>query len=190
VPELKDSNDSIGGMTTVCIHCGALKWQRETSTTCCKNGKVILTSLPLLPDYLNDLYFLTTPEAKFFRKHCRSFNNGFSLASIKVTERRFTGQFCPSVIFQGKLYKYAGPLQPGQGEVPRFSQLYVCDPALENTQRISNMCLPRNITDGEKKLTEAIVAKLQDEIKAVNPFVRDFIQICDYPEDNWSMGSW
>ena len=34
VPELKDSLDSIGGMTTVCIHCGALKWQRETSTTC------------------------------------------------------------------------------------------------------------------------------------------------------------
>ena len=183
VPELKDSLDSIGGMTTVCIHCGALKWQRETSTTCCKNGKVILTSLPLLPDYLNDLYFLNTPEAKFFRKHCRSFNNGFSLSSIKVTQRSFGGQFCPSVIFQGKLYKYAGPLQAGENEVPRFSQLYVMDPALEDTQRVSNMCLPRSISNDETKLTEAIVARLKDEIKAVNPFVRDFIQICEYPED-------
>ena len=183
VPELKNTLDSIGTMTDVCMYCKVLKWSKETSMICCKNGQVYLPTLPPLPQYLNDLFYLNTPEASFFRKHVRSFNNGFSLASIKVTERRFPGQFCPSVIFQGKLYKYTGPLQADENTVPRFSQLYVCDPALEDTQRIQNMCLPSNLTREEEIMTFSIVAQLKTELKAVNPFINDFIQICEYPDN-------
>ena len=69
VPELKNTTDSIGTMTDVCTYCNALKWSKETSMICCKNGQVYLPSLQPLPQYLNDLFFLNTPEALFFRKH-------------------------------------------------------------------------------------------------------------------------
>ena len=45
------------------------------------------------------------------------------------------------------------------------------------------MCLPSNLTREEEIMTFSIVAQLKTELKAVNPFINDFIQICEYPDN-------
>ena len=42
VPDLGDTPDSIGNMDIVCNNCGAFKFRKETGSTCCSNGKVML----------------------------------------------------------------------------------------------------------------------------------------------------
>ena len=46
VADLKDTVDTIGKMDSVCQFCGALKFKKETGSTCCNNGKVSLDPLP------------------------------------------------------------------------------------------------------------------------------------------------
>ena len=40
VVDLDKSTDTIGSMKFECENCNALKWKGETSTTCCKVGKI------------------------------------------------------------------------------------------------------------------------------------------------------
>ena len=45
------------------------------------------------------------------------------------------------------------------------------------------MYLPSNLMREEEIMTSSIVAQLKTELKAVNPFINDFIQICEYPDN-------
>ena len=101
VPELKDSKEDIGSMNILCDKCGALKWKNETSTVCCNNGKVHLPAFPNPPPYLQQLWTADTVEARLFREHSGPFNNALALSSIKVTERKFTSNYKPSLVFEG-----------------------------------------------------------------------------------------
>ena len=74
---------------------------------------------------------------------------GTDFSSIQVKERRFSG-YNPTVIFQGKVSHRAGALLPPDGETPKFVQLYVFDPALENTQRYENMVLPTSVSNPDR----------------------------------------
>ena len=49
VPDLNETADSIGTMSVICQYCNALKFKKETASTCCNNGKVILESFPQPP---------------------------------------------------------------------------------------------------------------------------------------------
>ena len=49
VADLKDSDDKIGEMDVICQYCSAQKFKKETSSTCCGNGKVLLDSFPTPP---------------------------------------------------------------------------------------------------------------------------------------------
>ena len=62
VPDLKVTVDDIGKMDTVCPHCGAFKFKKETASTCCSNGKVGLDRLPQPPDNINKLWQEDTAE--------------------------------------------------------------------------------------------------------------------------------
>ena len=160
----------------ICPGCDALHWSRETSQTCCGwrcaclkgkfncncdtmcnfpdrrvnesccGLKVSLPPFPPLPQELHNLWFEDSYEAKLFKTNSRSFNNALALSSIKVRERRFQHNFCPSVIFEGKVFQYSGPLQAEDGEDPKFAQLYIKDPALETTHRQANMSLPGSMS--------------------------------------------
>jgi hypothetical protein len=187
VPGLADTDDSIGGMTVTCEHCGALKWKRETATTCCCEGKFSLNPLETPPPVLNKMWFDQSPRAKLFRLHSRAFNNALCLSSIKVSERRFTG-FNPSVVFQGKVFQYCGSIVPEDGAVPRFCQLYILDPSLEDSRRVGNMNLPRSVTPGQKEIITEIMVQLEAEITSVNPFVSDFKMISELDDDQLTAG--
>lgn len=104
------------------------------------------------------------------------------MSSIKVRERRFQG-FSPNVIFEGKVFQYAGPLQAEDGEDPKFAQLYIKDPALETTHRQQNMSLPGSMSQQDRHTIYATLQNLQELMKAVNPYVKDYKMICEIPED-------
>ena len=71
----------LGSMTTVCPHCRALRFPRET-LNCCHNGKVSLSALAACPQPLKDLFTGTSNEARNFRGNIRQYNSAFAFASF------------------------------------------------------------------------------------------------------------
>ena len=69
VKDLSNSEDSIGRMEFECQHCSAKKFKKETPTTCCNNGKVLLDPFPQPPPKLNNIWHANTPEAPVFREN-------------------------------------------------------------------------------------------------------------------------
>ena len=148
VKDLKDTADSIGGMDMVCEDCGALKFKKETGTTCCNNGKVNLPVFPKPPDKINGLWHDQTSKGKVFRQNARHINNAVCISSVQINERHMG--FQPTVVFQGRLQHRVGPLQAEEGEIPRFVQLYVHDASLETSQRFKNMYVPTGTSQVQK----------------------------------------
>ena len=182
VPDLKDTIDTIGKMDIVCQFCGALKFKKETGSTCCSNGKVHLDPLPQPPEQINKLWHEDTPEGRLFRQHARSINNAVCLTSIKGKQKTFGGGFAPNVIYEGKVTYRVGPLQAAEGEKPCFAQLYVHDPSLETGLRLSGMTIPAGTSIRQKKILQQVLVKVQNDLHQFNPFVHDFKQIVDIPE--------
>ena len=69
VPDLENTDDKIGDMNIGCEYCGALKFKKETSSTCCGNGKVILDPFPTPPPEINNLWNETDAEGGIFREN-------------------------------------------------------------------------------------------------------------------------
>ena len=122
-------------------------------------------------------------ESKLFRENTRSFNNSLALSSIQVNVKHFGNGYCPSVIFEGKVTQYCGPLIPEDGQAPRFAQLYIHDPATENTSRFRNMSLPSNLSSKQINIIRNTLDNLQEVIKDVNPFVKDLLDVFEIPDD-------
>ena len=188
VKDLKDSDDNIGDMDTVCQYCSALKFKRETSSTCCGNGKVMLDPFPVPPPEINNLWHADNTKGRVFRENSRPINNAVCLSSIKVKNRQFEGGFNPNVIFEGKVQQFAGPLQAAEGDKPCFAQLYVHDPSLETGQRFKNMTIQSSMSSSQKRILESVLKTVQEVIHKVNPFVKDFKQIMDIPADELGQG--
>ena len=187
VPDLKDTPDTIGKMEVVCNFCGALKFEKETGSTCCSNGKVYLDPLPQPPEQIRKLWHDNTPEGRLFRHHARSINNAVCLTSIKGKQKRFGGG-ASNVVYEGKVNYLVGPLQAADGERPCFAQLYVHDPSLETGLRLSGMTIPAGTSDRQKKILQQVLVKVQDDLHKFNPFVHDFKQIAEIDEDELGQG--
>ena len=191
VPELANSDDAIGAMDQKCDDCNALKFRKETANLCCNGGKIVLDPFPDPPSDFMKLFKPQSDEdtarSKVFKKYIRPLNNGLCLSSLRANERMF-GNYTPSVIFQGQVHQYAGPLQAREGEIPVFAQLYVLDPSLEITTRFANLTVPANISQREKAVLQSILHTLQDCLKACNPYIRDFQQIINIPNDQLTEG--
>ena len=188
VPDLKDTVDDIGKMDNACQHCGALKFLKETASTCCNNGKVDLPTLPQPPDQINKLWHDDTAEGRLFRQHSRSINNAVCLTSIKGKQKTFGGGFTPCVVYEGKVSYLVGPIQAADGERPCFAQLYVHDPSLETGLRLSGMTIPAGASERQKKILEQVLVKVQDDLHKFNPYIRDFKQIMDIDDEQLGQG--
>ena len=161
----------------MCEQCGALKFKKETGTTCCNNGKVNLPVFPLPPDEINRLWHDQTTKGKLFRQNARHINNAVCLSSVQINERQMG--FQPTVVFQGRLQHRVGPLQAGEGDIPRFVQLYVHDASLEASQRFKNMYVPTSMSQSQKRMLEEILTTVQESLHNSNPFIKDFKQIME-----------
>ena len=185
VPELKDTEDSIGSMELKCKYCGALKWKNETPSLCCNSGKVLLDPFPDPPNILQKLLIENTEEGKIFRRNTRTFNNSLTLSSLQVHIKTFDGGsgFAPNVIFEGKVCQRIGPVMPDPGSEPKFAQLYILDPDAEHAMRVQNMSLPKSMKKTEVDIAINILQTLQQMLKEVNPFVKDLLHVCEIPDE-------
>ena len=189
VHALEDTSDSIGDRTVICDFCKAKKYQRETASTCCSNGKVSLQSFPRPPKAFHKLWQENTAKGKVFRENARSLNNSLCLTSIQVKTRDFANsRFCPSIIFQGRATQRAGPLIAAEGDTPCFAQLLIHDPSLQSSIRFQNMTIPANMSSVQKKMIKEILEELQLELQKHNPFVQDFMQVIEIPPENLEHG--
>ena len=179
VKDLAETVDSIGTMTTACSHCGALKFKKETPGSCCGGGKVSLSIFPRPSQEIISLWLDNTEEGNIFRKNARYINNAVCLTSIAMKENR--NGYSPSLIIKGKVYHRIGPLLPGEGESPRYAQLYVNDPNLESSIRFGNMVLPSSVTSSQREVLKSLLERVQMAIHRENPFVSDFKQILELP---------
>ena len=186
--DIENTQDSIGKMDAICKFCRALQFKRETSSSCCNNGKVILEGFPKPPDPLNNLWFADTVEGRLFRENSRSLNNAVCLTSIKVRTKDFGKGFSPNIIFEGKATQLAGPLKACDGERPYFAQLYLHDPHLESSERFKNMSIPLSMSKSQKRILEQLLQKVQETLHKHNPFIRDFKQVLDIPSNNLKLG--
>ena len=119
---------------------------------------------------------------KVFLKYIWPLNNALCLSFLRANYQIFKN-YNPTVIIQGKVHQYAGPLQAREGETPVFAQIYVQDPSLEMTTRFANLTVPASITAQEKSKLRTLLQELQDTLRESNPFVRDFCQIISIPDD-------
>ena len=188
VKDLMETEDTIGKMDKICKYCGAKKFQKETGSTCCGDGKVILELFPKPPNEIDKLWHANDAEGRLFRQHARSINNAVCLTSIKVKERKFKGGFIPCVVFEGKVQFFAGPLQADQGKQPCFAQLYVHDASLETGLRFNNMFIPANMSKPQKSILKKVLAKVQQDLHNNNPFIQDFKQIAEMSDDQIGQG--
>ena len=187
IPNLSATVDRIGEMSLLCIHCGAMKFKRESYMVCCGEGKVLPPTIPTPPKEINDLWLKDTAEARFFRANSRSINNAVCLSSISVEEKHNNG-FSPSVIFQGRVIQRMGPLLADSGEQPRFAQLYVLDSNLESTTRFANMHLPKNMNQTDKNKMKKLLNIVQNAIHQHNPYVQEFKQVVEFPYEELENG--
>ena len=65
----------------------------------------------------------------------------------------------------------------------RFAQLYVIDPATQQNERFKNMHLPKNLTKKQTQIISNLLKELQELMMEVNPFVKDYIHVCEIPEE-------
>ena len=138
----------------------------------------------MAPPILKKLLEGQDPRSKVFKKNIIPINNALSLASLKVRYKsQPQGSYKPQVMIQGKAYYYIGPLQVEEGQAPRFASLYVHDPTMEGAQRANNLYLPRGTSENERRTCESILQDLQQELREHNPYIRDFLQICEIPEE-------
>ena len=187
VKPLQETADNIGQMTVECPHCKAIKFPGETPSSCCLEGKVKLPHYPQPPDSIMQLWSGNDERSQVMRKLSRTLNNAVGLASIKNHAPRREG-WCPTVILQGKVVTRAGPLLPENGERPQYSQLYIQDPSLELTIRYNNMTIPQNTSEQDKLILREVLEIIQTTLHEVNPFVQDFKQIVEMPDEEIANG--
>ena len=187
IQKLSDTKDAIGFMDKKCLYCGALRFKGETKGFCCSSGKVLPEPFPRPPEELMKLWNSNQGLGRVLKTYSREINNALALSSIQVKLKRFSG-FNPSVIIQGKVVHTTGPLIPKEGEVPKFSQLYCCDPNLEKSQRFENLLLPEKTSAKDKRDLKKLLEILQGEIRKANPFIKDFMMIMEIPDEDLANG--
>ena len=147
------SYDDLGDASFECRHCGASFWYNERLkksmhsanpkfSLCCRKGKVQLPTLPDPPEFLRHLLFdFEARQSKNFLSQIRMYNMMFAFTSPGA---KFDSEFNsrrgpPTVRIQGQFCHRIGSLLPGDGEAPKFAQLYIYDTENEIQNRIQGV---------------------------------------------------
>ena len=95
----------------------------------------------------------------------------------------------PSFIIQGTSYMHFGALYPQTGSRPKFSQIYLYDPANVGDEsridiRMNHMQLPSSMSKAEKKVLRELVTLFEENLSICNPYVKYFITCKDIKEED------
>ena len=129
----------LGAMSTVCGHCGALRWAAEPKGACCHQGKVHLDYHPPPPEELVELLTPGSPYYEEFREKIRAYNTAFQLASLGCNVIRHDVGPRATFTVQGNVCHRIGTLLPVRDGEEQFMQVYFLD-AGEATERRAAMC--------------------------------------------------
>ncbi|RXW13481.1 hypothetical protein EST38_g12375 [Candolleomyces aberdarensis] len=130
----------LGRMDAKCPHCHALHWADErlagTSVEapefgmCCQRGKVQLEPIPPPPQPLKRLLSSRDARSRQFRDNLWKYNRTFAFTSLGVREDHSVNRRGPPVFrISGELHHSVSALEPAEGRLPRYAQLYVINPA-------------------------------------------------------------
>ncbi|KAG7572528.1 Nucleic acid-binding OB-fold [Arabidopsis suecica] len=189
-----------------CSYCGAIMWYGERInrhkkvrkpifTQCCLQGSVKLPFLHNQPELLFALLTNDDDMSRHFRENIRAYNMIFSFTSLggkcdnSVTAGRGPNMFQ----IQGENYHQMGSLKPGEGEFPKFSQLYIVDTENEVENRAGILSKGKSSGKYKKKpeLRKDIIEAIIKLLNEVNPYVAHFRQARDRfntnPEQSFHM---
>ena len=74
------------------------------------------------------------------------------------------------------------PLEAEGQDTSKFVAFYIHDPAMVESTRNNNLFLPNSTSASEKRVCLSIAQDLRRELAACNPYVQDFLQICNIPD--------
>ena len=153
--------------TRICQYCNAKLFPKERPGMCCTEGKIILPEQEQYPEELRELLTGNNVRSRRFRQNIRSYNSAlaFTSAGVKLDER-LTPNGIYTYRIHGQVYHRIGSLIPEQGQIPKFSQLYVYDTNHELENRMAVM----------GGLDPEILEVLQRNLHQSNPFVEQFRQ--------------
>ena len=133
---------------------------------------------------LTKLWHATSAIGNTLRKFARPLNNAFAMASQVVHMPKLApgrNGWNPSLVIQGKLHHFMGPLFPAEGKPTAFAQTYMHDPSMANTTaldlRMGRIYLPANATAGEKERVRELLDVFGKAICEHNPYVKDFMTV-------------
>ncbi|GBG60164.1 hypothetical protein CBR_g3408 [Chara braunii] len=168
--------------------CGIMK--KKWTKICCRKGT---RRCPLWewsregsPEHeILSIWTSHTPDGRFVRNNARIINNNLSLASSRLKQpsdgvQGFQGQLRA----QGPIYHRVGALAVGEGERPRFAQLYLHNPhRLDDTidQRVDFLNLPAHTSDAELHRMRRMLKRFHELLQQRNNYVKDFMTTADLP---------
>jgi hypothetical protein len=166
----------LGRISQECTFCGALFWVEERTRSfarrpqyskCCSEGKVFISRVRTLPEYMR---MLQDPQKRELRTKLRSYNAAFAFTSTWVQSVGFElGPGIHTYRVQGAFYHMIGDMEPEKGQIPRFLWAYIYDTANE----VQNRQLQN------PNLRQENLMALRDLLGQVNPYVNIFIQVAN-----------
>ena len=145
--------------------------------SCCCGGAVHVPPVERSAEV--DALWDDDDSTKLLRKHAWPLNNSLALASSSMNQpSNLPGgsSWSPTVSVQGKMYHNIGALNPAPGVEKRWAQLYVYDPAVdETTRRGASLRLGSHVSQRERANTEALLTALQHALHNDNSYVHDFV---------------
>ncbi len=104
--------------------------QQPNFNSCCKKDDVTLPPFRETPPFLRHFLISNDTVCKRFRTNIRQYNTAFAYTSTvhKADPRLNPNPANTSFQIQGELHHYQGPLQPREGNQPRYAQLFLYNP--------------------------------------------------------------
>ncbi|XP_010497042.1 PREDICTED: uncharacterized protein LOC104774077, partial [Camelina sativa] len=152
--------------------------RKPVFTLCCGEGQVKLPFLQKTPELLVALLTNNDELSRHFRENIRAYNMIFSFTSLGgKTEKCCAPGRGPNMFqLQGENYHLMGSMQPEDGELPKFQQLYIVDTENEVDNRATIMNKGKNSAKYKKKqkLRRELIEKIMKMLDDVNPYVNTY----------------
>ncbi|KAI9469861.1 MAG: hypothetical protein EXX96DRAFT_383393 [Benjaminiella poitrasii] len=179
---------NLGGMHNICRHCQARMWALEKNgctivnsdfSLCCGKGKYVVDPLLEIPELIANLLRRSDEESKEFRLYLRAYNSTLGFTSLGCSlDTTVTNAHVGTYSFRihGSLYHRIGALYPGEGEKPKFAQIYIHNSGNEIRNRHAH----------NQYLNIIILTNLQALMHGINRFVHDFKSMVQWIAENSS----
>ena len=176
-------------MSHQCSACVALMFKGEQSknrpqsaskgkfSLCCSHGDIkIPPPFKEPPNVLKALLTGGTQRDRNLRNNIRAYNSSLAFASMCLTGKEFkfptNGPYCYRI--NGQVYHTISQMQPENGKVPGFSQIYIYD-----TEHELENCL-----NAFSNLDKSLLQELQDMMKDINPYAQKYKHVGNVIREN------